>query len=112
IESLIEEENHLVIQWDKELLNPYYTGFWVEKREGNRPFERLNRDPIIGAASAEFDSPWITFRDSVPNYVEYEYRIVGISPFGFESTPSAGIKGMARDKTPPDPVRNLRFEEI
>lgn len=106
ISNTIESENSITIQWDKEKHKDFFSGFYIEKSEDGKIYTRLNKRPIIGGESREFPSDIISFIDSVKNYIQYNYRIIGITAFGRLSSPSNGVIAMGRDKTPPSiPVK-------
>lgn len=106
-----EAEGRVTLYWDNQKYEEIYSAFWVEKRSKNGRFEKVNKEPILPTSSLEFNSQIISFSDSIINYIPYEYRLIGITPFGIKSSPSATIFAMGRDKTPTQSPKNLRFEE-
>lgn len=97
----VEKEKQIVLRWNRED-HKNYTAFYIEKSSNGRNYSRLNEKPYINAVSTDFsDLPFITFLDSVDNYVPQYYRIKGIDAFGDLSEPSEPQKLMGRDRTPP-----------
>lgn len=111
IDGVSEEEKRIILYWDHQKYEETYTAFWVEKRSKGGTFKRINEEPVLPVQSTEFAANTISFTDSVSNYVPYEYRLLGITPFGILSSPSPSIIAQGRDKTPPDQPKNLRFTE-
>ncbi|MBK8388441.1 MAG: hypothetical protein IPL23_03760 [Saprospiraceae bacterium] len=112
IDTIEEKEKAITLYWEKYENAEYYTAYWVERKGKNEPsFKRITKDPIVPASSSDFESFVVSFQDSVANYVPYEYRLIGITPFGFTSAPSAPISAMGRDRTPPQVVAEFTLVE-
>lgn len=112
IDTIEEKEKAITLYWEKFENAEYYTAYWVERKGKNEPiFKRITTDPIVPASSSDFESFVVSFQDSVVNYVPYEYRLIGITPFGFTSAPSAPVSAMGRDRTPPQVVAEFTLVE-
>lgn len=111
IDSIIEREQHVVVVWDRETHDPHYTGYYIERSMDGVKYERLNETWLLSAKSEDYESTDIRYVDSVENYQPYYYRLVGHTPFNFETEPSKPVKGQARDLTPPLPPENLRIRQ-
>jgi len=110
-ENVMEGEGKVSLYWDKEKYIDNYTAYWIEKSTDGIIFKRITNDPILPTSSLEFESNIVNYTDSVTNYQKADYRIIGITPFGYSSAPSHGISAMGRDKTPPRPPSNMSFIE-
>jgi len=110
IKSTGEEEEKIIISWDRKIHEKYYTAYWIERSVDNDDFQRINSLPYIHAedVQASLGESDINFVLSVENYQPYYYRIIGIDPFGDESEPSEAILLMGRDRTPPPFPENPR----
>lgn len=96
-----EKENQVVLRWNR-ADHKKYTAFYIERSRDGKNFDRLNETPYINALTNDYDElPYITFLDSVENYIPYQYRIKGIDAFGDLSEPSQTQKLMGKDRTPP-----------
>ena len=111
IDTILEQEMRVVLVWDKEEHNPYYTGYYIERSEDGVNYERLNDSWLLSASSEDYQSTDIRFVDSVENFRPHYYRIVGHTPFNFETQPSRALRAQARDRTPPLPPANLTIRQ-
>jgi len=110
ISSVIEEEGNIGLFWSRQDYREVYTGFHIERSADGEQFERLTTSPIVYARSDDYAGEMITYRDSIDNYDPYYYRLIGITPFGFETIPSTSILAMARDRTPPQSPMNVYID--
>jgi hypothetical protein len=98
-----ELDQKIVLSWDQSLHAQYFTAYWIERSRDGKSYEKLTKSPYLHAfdlqqAKAKDD---FIYTDSVKNYIPYYYRIIGLDPFGSTSEPSAPLRLMGRDKTPP-----------
>ncbi len=97
---LVSGEKHISLVWQKQ---PQFSAFYPERSEDGIHFQRLTSRPYmewVPRERANQDS--LTYVDSVGiNYKPFYYRLVGINPFAQQTPPSASVKGMAVDRTPP-----------
>ncbi len=102
-------EHSVMLKWDKQLSEAYFTAFWVEKStDGGKNFARLNKEALFVSGFAK-DGAENFFTDSLEaNYRPAQYRVVGITPFGDLGLPSAAVKGMGRDLTPPGGAEKVK----
>ena len=80
-----------------------FTAYQVERKDGSGRFNTRTASPFINPNSPKdnTDDETIVFMDSIPqNYVPYQYRVRGITPFG-EPSEWAEITVSGRDLTPP-----------
>ncbi|MFY8107610.1 MAG: hypothetical protein ACOVO9_01415 [Bacteroidia bacterium] len=77
--------------------NPEVSGYFIEKSSNsNGPFLPLNNTPFYASKG----SLGVFSDDSIPNYINYYYRIFGLNHFG-EKVYIGSAQGMAVDKKPP-----------
>lgn len=84
----------VTLTWDAVSQKGAFSAFWVERSDDDgRKFSRLHSSPMINTTPEGFDDPDYHFYiDSLAgNNLNYHYRVVGITPFGEESTPSAVV---------------------
>ena len=108
-----EHEGYVSIQWPR-TYDEHYTAFWVERATATGPWARLDSIPYIHGRTDD-EALWVPFMsypDSVRNYVPYRYRVIGIDAFGEESRPGEAITAMGRDRTPPPKPHELRSDHL
>lgn len=106
-----EEEQAVVLYWDKEASKQKYTAYYIERSEDGSRFQRLNEQPYIlmDNEALDYGSTYFTFKDSLQqNYKPYWYRLIGIDAFGQVGSPSEAVKAIGRDKTPPPAATNVQ----
>lgn len=89
----------VTISWDAISQKGAFTAFWVERSDnGGKTFSRLNTSAMVNTTPDGYDDPdYHYYIDSLAdNNINYQYRIIGITPFGEESKPSAvvSVKGV------------------
>ncbi len=90
------------LQWGQNYTAKNYTAFFIEKSEDGKNFSTINKLPFMPGNRLKDKRGAIEYSDSVAaDYRNYYYRIYGIDAFGDRSFPSAVIKAMAVDLTPP-----------
>jgi len=102
-------EHSVMLKWNKQLSEAFFTAFWVEKSmDGGKNFTRLNKEPLFVSGFSK-DGAENFFTDSLQeNYRPAYYRVVGITPFGDNGKSSATVKGMGRDLTPPGGAEKVK----
>ncbi len=86
----VPDDKSILITWEYAMFKPIYNAYHVERSEDGNTFTRLGDTPLVNLN----DKPGSPARrmfyvDTLPqNNKRYYYRIVGISPFGEEGTPS------------------------
>jgi uncharacterized protein len=100
--------------WDRSLSEAFFSAYFIERSSDNGlSFQKISNVPIIQpeARNAEMDNSMIYLTDSLPqNYIQYHYRIYGITPFGEEGAKSEILPVMGRDLTAPSPPEALQAE--
>lgn len=102
-------EHSVLLKWNKQLSEAYFTAFWIEKStDGGKNFTRLNTEPVFVSGFAA-DGAENFYTDSLKeNYRPALYRVTGITPFGDLGKASETVKGMGRDLTPPGGAEKVK----
>ncbi|WP_205513251.1 hypothetical protein [Longitalea arenae] len=89
----------VVLAWDVQMLAHYFASYYVEKSEdGGASFKKVNGLPVSNFDNGAAKQTRMFFMDSLKeNGKEYQYRVVGLNPFGQPGPPSAIVKGMGRE---------------
>ncbi len=116
IDHVNERENLIEIYWNRQIHNPHFSAYYIERSEDNgKSFRRLNTTPYVHAVSENIPKSvdYFVYADSVnANYRPFQYRIVGVTPFGETSPPSAAVSAIGRDRTPPMQPQNVKTKHI
>ena len=102
-----EKESVVILQWTRSDHEEYYSAYHIERSSDGSNFKRLLDIPFVGGVSEDFPSNLFSYADTVENYIPYQYRIIGITPFATLSPPSVIKMGMGLDKTPADKPENI-----
>ena len=105
-----EKEQVIELVWNRDFHNLHYSAYYIERSDDNgKSFKRLNKVPYIQPVPEKNPSiSTITYLDSVHvNYKSFQYRIIGLTPFGETGPASPPVKAMGRDKTPPPVPANI-----
>jgi len=99
--------------WSRALADAQFTAYYVERStDGGKTFRRINQRPWIQPPTGKFAQVY-SFADSVAqNYRSYQYRVLGLTPFGELSTPSATVSIRGIDRTPPEAVTDVRTTHL
>jgi uncharacterized protein len=89
----------VMLSWDLQMLSQYFGSYYVEKSEdGGASFKKVNGLPVSNFNDATGKQTRMYFMDSLQeNGKEYQYRVVGINPFGQAGPPSSIIKGKGKE---------------
>ncbi len=108
-----QNEKAVSIKLSKNYCNSRFVGYYFERSENGSNFKRLHSKPFVQIFSnlPKEESQYIVYVDSVKqNYKKYYYRVIGITPFGDLSKPSATLGLMAVDEVAPQAVSNIKAE--
>lgn len=109
----LEEERKVNLQWPKDPHRLLFTAYHIERSADGKTYKRLTQQPYINMESTVQTKVNFAFSDSLPaNYRPFYYRLVGITSFGEESSPSEPIRAMGRDRTPPRPPVNVKTTHL
>jgi uncharacterized protein len=100
-------EKTVSLHWKKQT---NLSAWHIERSEDGKNFSRITRFPYM-----EWQQPEVNLKDSLAyvdsigvNYKRFYYRLVGITPFGQYTPPSAVVVGMGIDQTAPPAPFGLR----
>lgn len=106
-----EGEKLVEFFWDRNYYKNYYSAYNIYKSTDGKKFYKLNSRPVSYIAFKD-DSKY-TYRDSLKvNYVEFFYKIEGITAFGDPGPSSVIIKAQGRDRTRPDVPYNITTQSL
>lgn len=116
ISELGEKERVIEVKWKRDFHQPFFSAYNIERSDDNgKTYKKMNRLPFIHPVAEKnpVSIEYMVYSDSVPvNYKTYWYRLIGITPFGELTTPSAPVRAMGKDKTPPAPPQNVKATHI
>lgn len=84
-----------------------YSGFNLYRSKASAKPEKLNQAIIVESSNNQSPQRLFFFKDSVQNYIEYSYFLVGIDAFADKSQASASVSVITTDMTPPPPAQIL-----
>jgi hypothetical protein len=106
-----ELDRKVKFTWNRAMGSMYFTAYNYERsNDGGKTFKKINKRPYIQLTTDKKLSltSTIELEDSLPkNYVQYYYRIVGITPFGDFGKPTPNLSVMGKDRTPPFPPDHI-----
>jgi len=92
-------DRSVMLSWDYSTLKAYYHSYIVEKSvDGGKSFHALSDLPVTNLNNKEnHPSNRMYFIDSLKdNQTRYQYRVIGISPFGEHGPSSPAVEGKGR----------------
>ena len=104
----------VMLNWDIQMLSQYFASYYVEKSDdGGASFKKVNGLPVSNFDNGTGKQTRMFFMDSLKeNGKEYQYRVVGVNPFGQSGPPSTIIKGMGKDMLSAVPnIRNAYVDK-
>lgn len=107
-----EGERLIEILWNRSYYKNYYSAFNIYRSgKDGKSWKKLNKKPVSYLAFKD-ENKYI-YRDSVQqNYVEYLYKIEGITPYATTGPLSEIIKAQGRDRTPPDAPYHVKTQHL
>lgn len=116
IDHVNERENLIEIYWNRQIHSEHFSAYFIERSDDNgKSFKRLNATPYVHAVSERIPMSvdHFVYLDSVnANYRTYQYRVVGITPFGEIASPSQPVSAMGKDRTPPMQPQNVQAKHV
>jgi hypothetical protein len=93
-------DREVSMAWDHYPFQESFVSYNVERSyDDGHTWEMRNRAPVVPGVDLQ-EAVLTTFVDSLnDNKTQYRYRIIGHSPFGINSYPSATIKGQGKENT-------------
>ena len=107
-----EGEKIIEILWDRTYYKNYYSAFNIYRADGEgKGWKKLNKRPVSYLAYKD-ENKYI-FRDSVQqNYIKYQYKIEGITPYATTGPMSEIFFAQGRDRTPPNAPYNVKTQHV
>ena len=89
----------VLLSWDIQSLSQFYASYYVERSEdGGANFTKLNGLPVSNFDERTGKQTRMYLMDSLrENGKEYQYRVLGLNPFGQTGPASAIVKGMGKE---------------
>ena len=94
-------DKSITLTWDAVSQQGFFTAFWIERSDdGGAHFYRLDSSPVINTTPEGFDeSRFHFYMDTIANNNKiYHYRVLGVTPFGEVSPPSAIVKTKGKNE--------------
>lgn len=94
-------DKSITLTWDAISQQGIFTAFWIERSDnGGAKFNRLDSSPVINTTPEGFDeSRFHYYMDTIAdNSKTYHYRVLGVTPFGEISPPSAIVKTKGKNE--------------
>jgi hypothetical protein len=92
------ESNRVTLQWNHSDHKRIYTTYLIERSDNGNNFIPVFEDPITTLSPTLTETKYQYANDTLPQFnKEYNYRIVGISPFG-ETGPYSDVKKIIAKK--------------
>ena len=89
----IPDDKTIMLTWEYELFKSKFTSYFIERSENGSDYKRLSDTPMVNLNDKP-DTPAkrMFYVDTLSqNNKKYHYRVIGVSPFGEESPPSASV---------------------
>jgi hypothetical protein len=101
--SAQEKEGSIALRWERDLVYGSFSAYWIERRQNGAAWQRLNNVPFVPMDNKRGAAPYYTYTDTTiaRDYTTYDYRAIGITPFGMVSTEAPVVSAMGRDRTAP-----------
>ena len=110
------KSSQVILKWSKMENEEYFSGYFIEKsNDGGQTFDRLNEIPLVTSDSREFEefNAFNIYSDkTVVNGTPYQYRIIGVTPFGDEGLPSEVITATGMDLAAPPPPTTISTQDM
>jgi fibronectin type 3 domain-containing protein len=110
--EITEGEKLIELLWNRTYYKNYYSAFNIYRsgKEG-QSWKKLNKRPVSYLAYKD-ENKYI-YRDSVTqNYIQYQYKIEGITPYATTGPMSEIFTAQGRDRTPPDAPHDVRTQYL
>lgn len=108
-----EMDSRIKVQWSKMANRPHFTAYHVEKStDGGKTFKRISSLPITFDFGASEPDDFYFVDTMVINELQYQYRVIGITPFGEWSQSSEVVVGAGKDLSGSVPPTSLWANDI
>jgi len=112
--TAVEKEGSIGVRWERELVRNSFSAYWIERRQGSGPWQRLNNVPFVPMDNARGAAPYYAYTDTTiaSDYMQYDYRVLGITPFGMVTDEAPTVTAMGRDRTAPPSPEMKQVKEV
>ena len=95
----------ILLSWSRTGLEQHYTTYMVERStDAGNTWTKANNSPLLSPEREGNKPDLVFFGDQLPATGNVQYRVRGITPFGFAGTPSASVaaskQGVQRSERP------------
>ena len=111
------DDQSITLYWFFEETREKFSGYFIERSDDlGKTFHRTSKLPQVFMKSHNMEDTIFAgleyFTDSVPqNYFPYQYRVIGLDPFGGTSQPGEIITAHSVDLMPPPPVTEIKLKQ-
>lgn len=109
------QDSLVMVSWPRAPHAEHFTAYDVERSsDGGSSWKRINAQPFVSFTNPELPSmaDAIVYTDTIRSQKQpFSYRIIGLTPFGTRSKPSAAVQAAWKDRTPPPSPTNVRATE-
>ena len=115
LENGKRKREEVVIEWDRNIHDYHYSGYFIERSSDGNNFQVLNDIPYVMGVDDNMNATFgkYAYIDSISNDQAYFYRFRGVDAFGDISIASNIIKVDQADVTPPpSPFILIEDDEI
>jgi hypothetical protein len=97
--NVVVDKGKVLLKWELSQLERHYVGYYIERGDTKKSFRRLNSTPFVKLDADEKQaSNALVYSDTLATIGHtYFYRIVGLSPYGFEAVKSDTLMVMVED---------------
>jgi uncharacterized protein len=97
--NVVVDKGKVLLKWELSQLERHYVGYYIERGDSKKSFRRLNSTPLVKLDADEKQaSNALVYSDTLAAIGHtYFYRIVGLSPYGFEAVKSDTLMAMVED---------------
>ncbi|MBR9920043.1 MAG: hypothetical protein GYB31_04330 [Bacteroidetes bacterium] len=110
------EADGIILKWSKSDNNDFFSGYFIERSDNNgKGFQRLNNSPLLTSDHEDFETfnNFHIYADKTAQTgISYQYRIIGVTPFGDEGLPSDIITSQLMDLAGPPPPKEIKAIDI
>jgi hypothetical protein len=93
-------DKSIMLSWEYEMFKEKFTSYFIERSENGVDFKRISDTPMVNLNDKPDDPvKQMYYVDTLSqNNKKYQYRVIGISPFGEQSPPSTPVEAMGVKK--------------
>ncbi|WP_108867406.1 hypothetical protein [Aquimarina aquimarini] len=96
----VSGDKNIILTWEYEMFKEKFTSYFIERSNNGVDFKKLSNTPMVNLNDKP-NAPvkQMYYVDTLSqNNKKYQYRVIGVSPFGEESPPSQSVEAMGIKK--------------